>query len=56
MNDWTAEEEEAFKDLERRLCRSTEETLSLVERLPVAEIYACEICGEHHVRYIARSS
>lgn len=50
MIDWTPEEEEAFKELERRLCPTPSETLQQAARLPVAEIYACEMCGEYHVR------
>lgn len=52
VNDWTPEEEEAWRDMERR-CPTEAQTLAAAERTNVGYIYLCRLCGQHHVTALA---
>lgn len=48
-SDWTPEEEEAWRELERSRCPSPEQTIAAAARTNVGYIYLCRLCGQHHV-------
>ena len=51
--DWTPEEEDAWRDLERRRCPTVAQTLAAAKRTNVGYVYLCRFCGEHHIMELA---
>ena len=49
VTDWTPEEEEAWRELERR-CPTKEQTLQLAQTLDGGVVYLCRFCGDYHVK------
>lgn len=52
---WTPEEEEAWRELEKR-CASKEETLQLAQVIEIGEIYYCRRCLDYHVKPLPSSA
>jgi hypothetical protein len=52
VTDWTPEEEEAWREIERR-CPSPAQTLASAKRTNVGYIFKCEFCGDYHVKELA---
>jgi hypothetical protein len=50
--DWTPEEENAWRELERR-CPTAAQTLAAAKRTNVGYVYLCQFCGEHHITELA---
>ena len=50
--DWTPEEEDAWRELERR-CPTEAQTLAAAKQTNVGYVYLCQFCGEHHITELA---
>lgn len=54
--DWTPEEEDAWRELERQRCPTEAQTLAAAKRTNVGYVYLCRVCGGHHVTPLASTA
>lgn len=52
VTDWTPEEEEAWREIERR-CPGPAQTLASAKQTNVGYVYLCAFCGDYHVKELA---